>query len=298
LFRAQLAAHLLQGLGFDLADALGRHAVFRGQLVERGGVAFGQPAALDDVTAAVVEFGDRAAQPFVLKPRQLGRGEGLGGLGVRVGQVGDGCEAVLVVAAVGLERDVLPAEAGFHLHHVLGLDVQLARDRFHFIGAQGVAAGLQSAQVEEQLALGLGGGHLDQAPVLEDVFVDLGLDPVDREGHQTHAPVGVEALDRLHEADIAFLDQVGMGQTVAQVATGDRNHQPQVGHDQLARRFEVFLVAEAMGEFDFFLLRQHRQAIDRLDVLVNAARRGRDRQSQGRVHRCVSSSRPMLALVR
>jgi hypothetical protein len=33
---------------------------------------------------------------------------------------------------------------------------------------------LHRAQVEEQLALGLGGGDLDHAPVLQDVLVDLG----------------------------------------------------------------------------------------------------------------------------
>jgi hypothetical protein len=34
---------------------------------------------------------------------------------------------------------------------------------------------LHGAQVEEQLALGLGRGDLDHAPVLQDVLVDLGL---------------------------------------------------------------------------------------------------------------------------
>jgi hypothetical protein len=59
----ELAAHLLHRLGFDLADALGRHAVFGGQLVQRGGFAVGQPAALDDGAAAVVELGQRVCRP-------------------------------------------------------------------------------------------------------------------------------------------------------------------------------------------------------------------------------------------
>jgi hypothetical protein len=48
------------------------------------------------------------------------------------------------------------------------------------------------------------------------VLVDLGLDPVHRIRHQAHALFGVEALDGLHQADVAFLDQVGVRQAIAQ----------------------------------------------------------------------------------
>ena len=57
--RCQRGAHLLHRLGLDLADALGRNAKLGGQFVQGGGVAFGQPATLDDHTAAVVEIGMR-----------------------------------------------------------------------------------------------------------------------------------------------------------------------------------------------------------------------------------------------
>ena len=90
--------------------------------------------------------------------------------------------------------------------------------------AAGLQALLHRAQVEEQLALGLGGGHLDHAPVLQDVFVDFGLDPVHRVADQAHALVGVEALDGLHQADVAFLDQVALGQAIAKVLARDRHH--------------------------------------------------------------------------
>ena len=55
-----------------------------------------------------------------------------------------------------------------------------------------------------------------------------GFDPVHGIAHQTHALAGVESFDGLHQAHIAFLDEVGMGQTVAQVLTGNRHHQTQV----------------------------------------------------------------------
>jgi hypothetical protein len=108
----------------------------------------------------------------------------------------------------------------------------------------GLEALLHRAQVEEQLALGLGGGHLDHAPVLQDVFVDLGLDPVQRVAHQAHALVGVEALDGLHQADVAFLDQVAVRQAVAQVLARDRHHQAQVRQHQPAGGFQVVPVAQ------------------------------------------------------
>jgi hypothetical protein len=47
--------------------------------------------------------------------------------------------------------------------------------------------------------------------------MDLRLDPVQGEGHQPDAPLGVEPAHGLHEADIAFLDQVCLRQAVAQV---------------------------------------------------------------------------------
>ena len=94
------------------------------------------------------------------------------------------------------------------------LDVQLPGHHVDLCVRQRVAVGLDvgvvleallhRAQVEEQLALGLGGGHLDHAPVLQDVFMDLGLDPVQRVAHQAHALVGVKALHGLHQADVAF----------------------------------------------------------------------------------------------
>src|SRR3546814_1291864 len=92
--------------------------------------------------------------------------------------------------------------------------------------------------VEEQLALRLGGGDLDDAPVLEDVLVHLGADPVHREADQAHADFGVEALDRLHQADVAFLDQVAERQAVAVVAARDVHDEAQVRMHQLARSEE------------------------------------------------------------
>src|SRR3546814_14468147 len=104
-----------------------------------------------------------------------------------------------------------------------------------FRGVQPAQALLALAQVEEQLALRLGGGDLDDAPVLEDELVHLGADPVHRETDQAHADRRVEALDRLHPADVAFLDQVPQRQAVAVVAAGHVHHEPPVQLHKLAR---------------------------------------------------------------
>ena len=43
----------------------------------------------------------------------------------------------------------------------------------------------------------------------------------------------LEAIDRLHQADVAFLDQVEQRQPAIQVALGHRHDEAQVGLDQL-----------------------------------------------------------------
>ena len=70
---------------------------------------------------------------------------------------------------------------------------EISRDLFHFLVIHPAETLLRAAQIEEELALGLGRGHLDDAPVAQDVFVDLGPDPVDREGDETHAERRIES---------------------------------------------------------------------------------------------------------
>ena len=103
--------------------------------------------------------------------------------------------------------------------------------------------------------------------------MDLGTDPVDREGHEPNADRRVEALDRLHEAHVAFLDQVAQGQPVAGVAAGDVDDETQVGDDELAGRVQVFVPAQPPGQFGFPLVAQHGHRESRPDVGVQIAYR-------------------------
>jgi len=101
--------------------------------------------------------------------------------------------------------------------------------------------------------------------------VDLGTDPVDRERYEPYPAFRVEALDRLHQADVAFLDQVSLRQSVTHVAAGDGDHQAKVRKHQLARRFDVILGSEFAREVAFFLERKDRKTIHGLDIGFQAS---------------------------
>src|SRR5881398_1020385 len=50
---------------------------------------------------------------------------------------------------------------------------------------------------------------LHHPPVVHDVADDVRADPPDRVGRKADTAVRVEVLDRLEQADVAFLDEVG-----------------------------------------------------------------------------------------
>ena len=167
-----------------------------------------QPALFDDAAAACVQHRQRLLDAVARQPVAVARFQRPCRLGAVVGQVGDGGVALFAVVGLGLERDVAAGQARLHLDHLVGLDVEFARDGGHLGRRQrvavrvlvaGLAGGLlqallHRAQVEEQLSLGLGRRDLDHAPVLQDVLVDLGLDPVQRVAHQAHALLGSKRL--------------------------------------------------------------------------------------------------------
>src|SRR5690606_16130419 len=102
---------------------------------------------------------------------------------------------------------------------------------------------------------------------------NLGADPVYRERHEPDADFGVEAPHGLHQADVAFLNQVAELQPVTGVAPGDVDDEPEVRQDELAGRIEIVVVAEPNRELPLLVRLQDRQAVDRLDVVIQAADR-------------------------
>ena len=155
------------------------------------------------------------AQTVAAVARGLCSLEDLRGFGLGVGQVADRGQDFALLAWLRIERNVLPGQPRLHLEHLFGLDAEILRDARSFLARQRARPGLHAAQVEEQLPLRLGGRDLDQAPVAQNVFVDLGTNPVQGKRHQAHAPLGVETAHRLHQPDIAFLNKIGLRQTIS-----------------------------------------------------------------------------------
>ena len=92
-------------------------------------------------------------------------------------------------------------------------------------------------EFEEELALPLRGADLHQPPVVHDELQDVRLDPEGRVIGELDVLVGVELLDRLHEPDVAFLDEVEQVlHPHALELKGDLDHQPQIrGHQDVGR---------------------------------------------------------------
>ena len=203
-----------------------------------------------------------------------------GGFVVGVGQISDGAKSVFaVIGGHGVQQHIATRHAGFHFDHFFAFDIQVFGDDVNLRVAQAVAGHgvvvftsvgtetlLLRAQVEKQFALRLGGREFDHAPVFDDVFVDFSLDPMHGVTDQTHALVGVKTLDRFHQAHIAFLNQVSMGQAVAHVLAGNRHHQAQVRQDQLSGSVKVVVVAQLAGKRLFLLQSEHGQAVRRRNI--------------------------------
>ena len=192
---------------------------------------------------------------------------GRGQIGRLVFQIMDGGEAAFILIVTDqIEGLIVVAHARFHLGDVRSRDPEIRGNGLHLFVVQPAQTLLGLAQVEEQLALGLGGGHLDHAPVAQHIFVDLGLDPVHGEGNQTHPDTRVEALDRLHQADVAFLHQIGLRQAIAGVALGHVNDKTQMRHDQLTGSLEIATLLQTHRQFTLFLRAQHGDRVDGLDI--------------------------------
>jgi hypothetical protein len=97
--------------------------------------------------------------------------------------------------------------------------------------------------------------------------------------------------------DIPFLNQVGMGQAVAEVAARYRDHQPQMRQHQRTRRLHVAFLAEAMGKILLFCLGQQRKAVGGRNIGIQTAERRRNRERQGLSHTGTPSSEIILALL-
>ena len=177
-------------------------------------------------------------------------------------------------AFVGAHRRVEGGVAGEALVHRndVGLgDVERRGDLLDLVGVQIAVVergdlALHLAQVEEQTLLRRGGADLDQAPRAQDVFLDGGANPPHRVGREAEALVGLEALDGVHQADIALRDHLGDGQAIAAIAHGNLGHEAQMGRDEFLRSARIFVFLVALGEHELLVRLQHRKLPDFLEI--------------------------------
>ncbi len=94
--------------------------------------------------------------------------------------------------------------------------------------------------------------------------------PPHRIGGEAEAAIGVEFLHPLHQADIAFADQLADRQAIAAIAHGDLGHEPQVAGDELRRGFIVAMFLETLGEHELLLGREQREFANFGQVAVEA----------------------------
>ncbi len=89
-----------------------------------------QPARLDDSPAARVESGERCLQAILLQVVARPRLEHSQRLARRVCEIVDRRKRA-ALAALALERQIVPRHARVHFHHFLGLDAEAMSDVGH-----------------------------------------------------------------------------------------------------------------------------------------------------------------------
>ena len=274
----------LEGAHLDLPHPLARDAVLLRQILERRRVFLQSPLG-QDVALAVVEMRHRLFEEIAPEAQLLPFAE-LCFLALAVIDQPILPLALAVAAQRRVQRVIGAGEPPVHADDIGLRDVELGRDLFQVFGRQiaflhRLQLALELAQVEEQLLLCRRRAHFDQRPGVQDVFLDGGADPPHRVGREAEAAVGVEALDRLHHADIALRDQLGEGQTVAAIAHRDLGDEAQMARDQPMRGIGVFALFPALGEHVFLVRLQHRKLADLLEIprQVSFAGKRRDRKT-------------------
>ena len=141
--------------------------------------------------------------------------------------------AVLFLADRRLEPDRLLRDLQHHAHlverqlHLLGdlVGVGLAAELLHQVA-------LRAHQLVDRLDHVH--GDADRAGLVGDRARDRLADPPGGVGRELVAALVLELVDGLHQADVAFLDQVEELQPAVRVLLRDRDDQPQVRLDELA----------------------------------------------------------------
>src|SRR3984957_14806417 len=249
--RARRVLQLAQRLGLDLADALARHRELLADFFQR--------------VVGVHAYAEAHAQHAFLARRQRSQNARGGLAQVRLDRGVDREDGVLVLDEIAEMAVLLVADGRLEGERLLG-DFQdfahLLQRHAQFLGQ--LLRGRLAADLVEHLPRrahdlvdGLDHMHRDAdgARLVGDRAGDRLADPPGRIGRELVAAAVFEFVDRLHEADIAFLDQIEELQAAVGVFLGDRYHQAQIRLDHFLLR------APRLGLTDRHL------AVDVLDVI-------------------------------
>src|SRR6478736_3806567 len=231
-------AQLAERLGLDLADALAGDVELLADLLEGAGTPVLE--AEPELEHAPLATGQRVKDRLdllleELMRRRLGRGERAPVLD-EVAEVG-----VLLLADRGLERDRLLRDLD-DLADLLGRDLDLLALR-HGLGD--LLDRRLTAQLLKELArdadqpvdrLDHVDRDADRPRLVRDRARDRLPDPPRGVGGELVAAAVLELVDGLHQADVAFLDQIEELQATVGVLLGDRDDETEVGLDQLLLR--------------------------------------------------------------
>ena len=181
----------------------------------------------------------------------------------------------------GVDGDIVGSDPVIEARHFRLGDIEFRRDRLDGFGRQvGVESFSvflhQAAKLEKRLFVLVGGDPFHRREGAEDILGDRSADPPHGIGGEPEATVGVEFPDRLHQADVAFRDQVGEQQAIAAVFLGDPDHQSLMAADQAIDRLGVASVAPQLGQGRFGLGVEDVISFDLVHVAPEAVlRRGR-----------------------
>ena len=101
--------------------------------------------------------------------------------------------------------------------------------------------------------------------LIHDRALDRLADPPRRVGREAEAALGVELVERVDEAEVAFLDQVGQREPAVGVVLRDADDEPQVVLDQPLPRREV-AAGHRPGERELLLRRQEHVLPDLVEI--------------------------------
>ena len=138
----------------------------------------------------------------------------------------------------------MPIHALFHIEDLFGFDIQCERDTLGFlIGECCLAVFFQLSEIEEKFSLILRSGALDDAPVSDDVFLNFRSNPMDGKSHEAGATIRVVSSDGFHQANVAFLNEIGVREAVAQKATSNGDYQAKMGEHEFLCSLQIILIA-------------------------------------------------------